>query len=243
MRLSAFISALFLWLGTVVTTAIAGDFATREIIGFSADGTRFAFEEYGIQDGSGFPYSTVYLIDTQTDNWVSGSPFRARIENEEASLQDARALSRQMSGDALSQISQSGIVNATNQPLEVVDNPHRMEARPWPFNPPTEDRIEFRLKELGFYDEGLCQDLGGEKGFELTQVFMEPGGTTKLLHKDDAVPQSRGCPTSYRFADIVTYRPEGGAELVIAVLVLYETFGFEGPDGRYLAVTTRMLNP
>jgi predicted secreted protein len=240
MRSLNLISALFLWFLFAITPAIAGDFATRAIIGFSADGNQFAFEEFGIQDGSGFPYSTIYVIYTQTYNWISGSPFRARIENEDASVEDARALAREMSGDTLSQITEAGIINATNTSLEVVDNPHRMEARPWAFNPPTDDRIEFRLEELEFFSEGLCADLGGTKGFRVSQIFKEAGKQTKLLHEDTAVPQSRGCPTSYRFADIVTYRPDGGDELIIALLVLYETFGFEGPDGRYLAVTTRM---
>ncbi len=53
----------------------AGDFAKREIHGFSIDGQLFAFEEYGVQDGSGFPYSTIYVIDTSTDQWTANSPF------------------------------------------------------------------------------------------------------------------------------------------------------------------------
>lgn len=230
----------FAMLIALVSPAKAGDFATREIIGFSQDGNLFAFEEYGIQDGSGFPYSTIYLIDTQSDNWVNGSPFRARIENEQATLEEARALAREMAGGNLSSLTEAGITNATNQPLEVVDNPHRMEARPWPFNPPTNERIEFRLEETEFFDDNHCKDLGGTKGYSLTQIFTKAGKSTRLLHQDTSVPQSRGCPQTYRFADIVTYRPQGGNELVIAVIILYETFGFEGPDGRYLAVTTKM---
>ncbi|MGE6786024.1 DUF2259 domain-containing protein, partial [Ensifer adhaerens] len=35
--------------------ALAGDYAALQPIGFSADGNVFAFEEYGVQDGSGFP--------------------------------------------------------------------------------------------------------------------------------------------------------------------------------------------
>ena len=33
----------------------AADIASVRPIGFSSDGAVFAFEEYGIQDGSGFP--------------------------------------------------------------------------------------------------------------------------------------------------------------------------------------------
>ncbi len=56
--------SLKIWLGNIAASlmalaiafpAVAGDFANRDIIGFSADGSRFAFEEYGQQDGSGSP--------------------------------------------------------------------------------------------------------------------------------------------------------------------------------------------
>ncbi len=87
----------------------------------------------------------------------------------------------------------------------------------------------------------ICEDFGGSVGFRLLQILPQIGGTTRLLHEDTAIPQSRNCPTSYRFADMVTYKPAESAELVIAILVLFETVGFEGPDGRYLAVTTRSV--
>ena len=44
--------------------AEAGDYADRTILGFSPDGSTFAFEEFGVQDGSGFAYANIYMIDT-----------------------------------------------------------------------------------------------------------------------------------------------------------------------------------
>ncbi len=126
---------LFLIISTLMiqaAPAFSGDFASREILGFSEDGTRFAFEEYGVQDGSGFPYSNIYLIDTTNDNWVAGSPFRARIDEETADIAAARAKSRELAGTNLEIITQKGTINATNQPLEIVSDPMRMVARPLP---------------------------------------------------------------------------------------------------------------
>ena len=48
--------------------ASAGDRAQFNPIGFSEDGRYFAFEEFGIQDGSGFPYSNTFIIDLPADN-------------------------------------------------------------------------------------------------------------------------------------------------------------------------------
>ena len=68
--------ALSFLLFTVLSNSIAwaGDYASRHVIGFSADGRYFAFEQYGAQDGSGFPYAEIFIIDTQADSWVAGSP-------------------------------------------------------------------------------------------------------------------------------------------------------------------------
>ena len=221
-------------------TAFAGDFSTREIIGFSSDGNTFAFEEYGIQDGSGFAYSTIYAIDTRTDEWLPGSPFKVQSDDEIISLDDIRTKSKTAAANILATITEPGTLNATNQPLEVVDNPLRMTARPWHFTPPTSERIEFRIEPIAMQGQSYCADFGQVFGFRLTRTAMKVGETTTLLHEDKQIPKSRGCPLRYRFADIVTHRVEQTGDLATAILVLYETVGFEGPDGRYLAVTTRL---
>ena len=51
---------------------LAGDRALIDLIGYSEDGRIFAFEEFGIQDGSGFPYSNIYVVDLPADKWAYG---------------------------------------------------------------------------------------------------------------------------------------------------------------------------
>ncbi|MBT8388291.1 MAG: DUF2259 domain-containing protein, partial [Altererythrobacter sp.] len=69
----------------------AGDFASLNVLGFSADGGIFVFEEFGVQDGSGFPYANRFYIDTSTDQFISGTPIRVRIDDETADLTQARS--------------------------------------------------------------------------------------------------------------------------------------------------------
>ncbi|MBZ9963064.1 DUF2259 domain-containing protein [Mesorhizobium sp. B292B1B] len=45
-----------------LVAARAGDVAELEILGFTKDGGVFAFEEYGVQDGSGFPCGNRYSL-------------------------------------------------------------------------------------------------------------------------------------------------------------------------------------
>src|SRR5688572_13468042 len=71
----------------------AGDYAKLNFIGFSKTGKYLAFEEYGVQDGSGFPYSAFYIVNVETNSYVAG-PFESRLENEHATEQQARTKAR-----------------------------------------------------------------------------------------------------------------------------------------------------
>jgi len=65
----ALIAALLVF--NLTSQSRAGDAATLNILGFSSDGSVFAFEEYGVQDGSGFPYANRFYIDTETDTFMT----------------------------------------------------------------------------------------------------------------------------------------------------------------------------
>lgn len=83
-----------------LAAAYAGDVAELEILGFSSDGGIFAFEEYGVQDGSGFPYAARYYIETADDSFLKGSPIRVRLDDENATVAAARLQARQR-GEAI----------------------------------------------------------------------------------------------------------------------------------------------
>lgn len=57
-------------------TLFAGDAATFINLGFSPDGKFFAFGQYGYQDGSGFPYAEVYIIDVVKNSYINGGVFK-----------------------------------------------------------------------------------------------------------------------------------------------------------------------
>ena len=233
-----FISSLLISLTSCIFV-FAGDFAKREIHGFSVDGQLFAFEEYGVQDGSGFPYSTIYVIDTSTDQWTANSPFRARLEDETKTVFDAREEARILAGPVMKSFENRGNVVATNRATELGIDGKRMIANPRLVVPPIDQSIEFRLEEIAFSGSERCEAFGSTNGFRLLKIGTSDGETTRKLHEDTSIPQSRNCPLRYDLADIVTYYPEGQTP-VFAVLIRMQTVGFEGPDGRYLAVTGQL---
>lgn len=232
---SVFISSILFTLSTCLV-ALSGDFAKREIHGFSIDGGLFAFEEYGVQDGSGFPYSNIYVIDTTTDQWTAGSPFRAQLNDETKTVFDAREEAKILAGPVMKSFENRGNVVATNRSTELGIDSKRIIANPRIVVPPIDNAIEFRLEEVSFAGSARCEAFGSTSGFRLLKIGTRDGDETMLLHEDTSIPESRNCPLRYDLADLITYYPESQSPS-FAVLVRMQTVGFEGPNGRYLAVT------
>lgn len=235
---SALLSAVLL--AAAHGMARAADWADREIIGFSPDGATFAFEEFGVQDGSGFPYANVYVIDTATDSWVKGTPVRVLVEDETVNLDEARAKALE---DAEAVLTGRGVIPhgydlvASNPPSEMSADPHgvRFLAHRQPH---FMSRIwDLRLTPLPMPEGEACANLDGAvHGFRL--VLTDPDGNARTIHEDKAVPASRFCPRDYAITDVIVFRPGDGEEAVMIVLLHLIRQGFEGEDRRYLAVAT-----
>lgn len=222
-------------------SALAGDAAEFNMLGFSADGGIFAFEEYGIQDGSGFAYANRYYIDTAKDAFVPGSPIRIQPQSEDPSVDDVRAEARKK-GEAIIADAElakhPGYTAAINPVSELSADPFRIVANSSPLYPQPSDPMEFRLEELEGIKSGVkCEEWQEIRGFRLLKVDTHPGGVTKILHEDKQIPASRGCPLGYRIGAVQSYFPDGGPHIAVVILAV-RSFGFEGPDYRWLAVST-----
>jgi predicted secreted protein len=237
-RVAAF--ALALAFGAL--PAAAGDFAEREILGFSPDGRYFAFEEYGVQDGSGFPYSNIYVIKVASDAWVPGTPYRVMLEGDAVPLEDARSEARAQAAAVL------GRLEIGHMPVHVASNPatqlnadfNFVLVNPRMVQPPIDRPLAFKLSAYPLPGADYCLDFGETRGFQLDLIHGEDD-TTETLQRDQRIPQSRGCPLDYQIADIYTFFPEGGPA-IFAVLIRMLKVGFEGPDGRYMAITGLLPN-
>lgn len=235
MRFLAVIVTSLMFVLTGLTTALAADAADRAIIGFSGDGRFFAFEEFGIQDGSGFPYANIYVIDLETDRWVEGSPVRVLKREDNGSLYEAR---RQALNEAAPIIDKYGTIQparllASNAVGEEVTDPHTMVFKRF-HNVSTLWTV--KLTHVDVPVPPHCQSLPTVKGFALSvQVDdKEPAE----VYRDTEMPESRGCPESYRLADVISF---GEAETGKAVVLIHRlTFGFEGRDARFLAVPVEL---
>lgn len=223
-----------------VVSAEAGDTASLSILGFSADGGIFAFEEYGEFDGSGGGYSNRFYIDTSDDSFVKGTPIRVEVED---SIVDVVATARARSkarGEAIVPdavlAAHAGWLAGFNAITELSADPNRMVVQARPYFMTGAAPVEFRLEEVSFAEPPGCENMGDVIGLRLLRIDPTPGGVTTVLHEDKAIPASRGCPTGYRIGAVQVFGGEGQDD-PFAILIALSRMGFEGPDYRWIAFT------
>lgn len=225
-----------------VSAAKAGDVSSRQIIGFSADGAYFAFEEFGIQDGSGFPYSNIYIIQSKSNNWVKGAPIRVLQRDETATLAATRFKALTSAARLIEKykIEKEGQLLAHNPVTEL--NRPRDEVTVAPGNAPflKDYAITFQVT-AEFLATKRCMDYGREAQMGYQLFVQRKGQARDVLHKDDRIPTSRGCPKRYAISDVIQFQPEGTPQKTLYIVLLQVfSYGFEGDDGRYL-VTSHWL--
>jgi predicted secreted protein len=237
-RARAFLAALIAFVGAA-TAACAGDRALMQPIGYSPDARYFAFSEFGIQDGSGFAYANVHVIDLVRDAWVEGSPFRAQAS--EADADEPLAAVRQRAEKAAAPVLAKLAIAEPAEILALTGDGVADEGTTLSFATEiTGARVEpdapvatLSLTRFDLESPKSCTDLlgGPAKGFAISLTAEEE---TFEVHRDTRLPQSRFCPMDYRLYAVL--RPLNGNAAGLVALVSTYPFGFEGPDRRFLAV-------
>ncbi|HKQ94592.1 MAG TPA: DUF2259 domain-containing protein [Aestuariivirgaceae bacterium] len=221
---------------------LAADAAERQVLGFSADGRYFAFEQFGVQDGSGFPYSDIFIIDTEKDSWQPGTPVRVMLQEEKANVTVAR---RQAAEDARSFISslkieEPGIVLASQSSYQSGSDPLKLAFRSSyvPTDPAEDDEVTtVALEEIVLPGPPKCP--AGDLPYAGFALSIKPSGAAQFttVHRDTEIPASRVCPLKYSLSDIIGFRPTIDGPVRLVALVSVYSYGFEGMDRRFVAVS------
>ena len=238
------LASVLLLLGhAVVTPAFAGDTASLDVLGYSPDGKVFAFEEYGIQDGSGFPYSNVYFIDTDEDKFLPGTPIKVRLE-EEAPLAEIRDMARRKAEPLKAKYrldDNPGTMIVYNPPSEIGADPHKVRFHPYLSAPIADDSSTLELTEREFPMPETCAGFAdSNKGFTLRLSEYQGNPNDRVIHADSAIPASRGCPNEYRIGAVISSEFR---QVPLIAMILVGSFGFEGNDRRWIAVPVKPYGP
>jgi predicted secreted protein len=234
MKIIGILALLF----TLTASIFAGDFAKLEVIGFSANGRYLAFEEYGTLDGSGFPYSTIFFVDTAKNSFAT-PPIKVRLERDAATEAQAR---QQAASFAAKPIAAYRIIRGNTGSLVVSHLPTDMTfGDKQPVVRFAEEvgsmyrrgDYELELKEIEVKVKP-CDEYGDDTFMLDLRLKDREKNTTKILQKDATLPQSRGCVLDYKVRSVYVYKG------TVAVFLSTFTRGFEGPDLRHMVVTGKL---
>jgi predicted secreted protein len=225
--------------------SLAADGAALNVIGYSEDSRYFAFEEYGVQDGSGFPYWNVYVLDLVKDSWVDGAPVRVLVEDEQGKLSAAKAKARASADPLLlkSGIAEPAEILAANPATEVSADRSRLAFDRWYVSggaSPDQTnsvlvRHELTVENVTLPDPKDCYpDDGPYVGLKLS-LTDKKFGSTRIIHGDKNIPSSRGCPSSYDVSAVVAPAGFTNEDRLVAIIGVYAR-GFEGLNHRFIAV-------
>lgn len=238
----SFLSIAFL-LFVCSANIFAGDYASLNVIGFSQDGKYLAFEEYGTQDGSGYPYSTIYFIETAKNSFAAKA-VQVRLDNETATEATARLKAKTSAAATLKKLK---IVTGNVGDLVVArlitdlnsggigkDNKNQLiKFTDYRVSDYFENEFELNLKTSEVKVKP-CVDYIDRPGLKIDLTLKnvrKEDSKTIILQSDKSIPESRNCPHDYSIQNVYTYKNH------IAVFLNVYTAGFEGPDMRYMAVT------
>lgn len=223
------------------STACAGDVAEMRPLGFSPDGRYFAFEQFGEQDGSGFPYAEIQVIDTETDTYVAGTPVRALIKREQASIGEARRDSLNQAKpilDARKIGEDPGHLVALAPIGELAEALDELRYQAFPSFYVSEGIYRLSLEAFDAKGEDLCTRMDVKvRGFALSIADDDKPEARREVYRDTSVPKSRNCPSAYAIGGVVT--PGYGSSAPHMVMVQVSSLGFEGNNLRWLAVPVK----
>ncbi|MBB4301770.1 putative secreted protein [Rhodobium orientis] len=226
-------------LGTIAPAARAADAAKRHIFGFSPDGKYFGFEQYGVEDGTGFPYSDIFLIDVEKDVWVKGTPIQQLVRRAGTDLEKVREASRLRAEPFLWRLN---VGTKGNHVLADPSETAEAAARFVPLTVPDSDdgaglgSVRLRLTEFALPAEGCATIDEPTKGFVLV-LEDAAGQPVRILEEDTEIPRSRKCPIHYGISDVVVLPRSGEGPALIVIVSIYR-YGFEGLDRRFIAIGT-----
>ncbi|MEM8750080.1 MAG: DUF2259 domain-containing protein [Pseudomonadota bacterium] len=231
-----------------------------KVLGFFQDGKYFAWQSYGVGDGAGIPYGRLEIINVSDDSWAKGSPFKTSFTEEDVNesqelsprlwlaREEKRALDalNEMAAPTLQEL--GDVADYTirfHMPafqMGTIPKTARFSMVGYRLNYNSNSNTKahrLELDEMQLPTGSDCShDEGNQTGMKLS-LIDEKAETTTVLTEDKRVPKSRYCPLGYQIEKVVSHNNTDGSTS-LAVILRYTTRGFEGADGRLMAITTRI---
>ncbi|NWG24623.1 MAG: DUF2259 domain-containing protein [Pseudorhodoplanes sp.] len=232
----------------------AGDAAARRVIGFSPDGTHFAFEQYTMLYDDDAAFSEFVIVDTRTDRFAAGTPIRVLVRGDDG-LDETRARAAaekkakplleklnigepgtRIAGKPSMGLDEIGIYHMDPQPL----------AKTLDFALPDGRAARLAVAERPL-KTAVCAGYGGRAtaaramGHGLTLTLDVAGSPPVTLQQDKALPKARECAEAYGLAEAWWHKAPDGTITLAALVEYADNKDYHaGPNRRFMAVTKRL---
>ncbi len=216
----------------VSQNSYGGTFREYEFIGFSEDGRFLAFEQYAVEDGTGYAVSTVYIVEVEKNDWVV-KPIS--YTDEKSNLTLARTTNAQRTKPLLEKYAikrgNTGSLVVARLRTDLTKHPTSARFTKAIGSMYSDGDYELDLNQSPLKSDQCFRSEPPEaKLFELVLRNLYKR-ESNILQKDTQLPRNRGCVKGYRIEKVFVLKNK------IAVFIDYQSEGYEGPDGSYLVVT------
>lgn len=215
-------------------SALAGDAALSRIIGFSPDGKYFTFEQYGIGDASGLPFSEIFFIDTIKNIWAE-KPVRILMDDQTADISKARILALAKATPTIQKFNTTlhGFTLVSNPITQFGGDKYMAEFGTNP-SAPSYDRFKMQLTLQNAPVEN-CKSLApNTKMFSLT-LTSESNQNITRNYADKNLPSSRNCALDYSISEI-HYFVTTNNDIIFMTFINIMSSGWEGLDRRFMVI-------
>jgi predicted secreted protein len=204
--------------------AQGGDSDNLELVGFSKDGQYVAFEAFGQHDGSGYAYAELSIARVGQNTLVSKIGSEAQSEGTE--VQQIRA---ELAVKARGALKRYGIQPGLQGRFIGMALVSFSDVQ-------ASDFVAYgrtHTLELSSKPAAVTANCVDDQP-RLLELTLTVAGKTRVLQRDLRLPASRDCAYSYEMRSAHLY----GRSL--AVMIAFSTPGFEGPNKRWMVVTTTL---
>ncbi len=206
-------------------TLCAGDAAQFCALGWSPGYKHFAFTQCGEQDGSGFPYAELFIVDVEKNNFVDNGVIKCLWNDEVDTAAKGLHALLALYVDADSVLKACAIsIDHQVRPVFIQQDGECTHAR-------------WRAGDSVF-SLVMQQETKGDPGsYESSAAF------SFVLHVDDETPLLIGNNKRFRKyvlrydIDHIMQAPDNKS---VVIVIRITKLGFEGPDIRYMVETIKM---
>jgi predicted secreted protein len=203
----------------------AGDSAQFCSIGWSPDYNFYSFAQYGEQDGSGFPYADLFVVDVAQNTFVENGVERLLWKDDIDTAAEGLHVLLSLYVKADSVLNARGIsVSRQVRPIFLNTGNECVTAQ-WRMG---EKSFSIDMKQEAKGDPGSFES---EAAFHL-ELLMDNAETMTIGNKD------RFRKNVLRYDIDRVFQPPENNSMVI--LIRMTKLGFEGPDTRYMVETIKL---